>query len=721
MNNFKTETVDCDAEAQILPQQFNWQLTRSNALEGRGGIKTERDAGDAWHSSQPVSDWQQAKEPQHYNGFDSDVNDAALARRYEPIRQASKRNNSSEMISSKRRKHMTNDTKLPEIFRFFNNVEKVRDCNAKPGAIAATCNACQSRIKGFITVTSNFIKHLRLKHCEMHAAFMSGKQVANAEAPDTESDSDAFENRIMDYIIDSSLPVSTVETSSFRNLFRGTNLQVLSQAKLERQLDERYTKMCANLKQLIGANKYVCMTADIWSSRECSFLGYTCHWLNQNYQRKSVALACKRFSGDQRQAKEIIGDIHSEFELNNLKIVATITRNGSNFCREFKEFGIVTEIENDNSEEFTISMEDFKQVLPNHMLCASYSFNKLVSADFMELLGKNIALKQRHEQIFEKCAQLWCKCSCPKTAETITAVLCEAPVIPSISSWYSIYDAISYLLRHKQQLAELCGKLSLHNACFAASDIAYLEEYSTVMAPIAQTIAFLQNDNNLSYGCLIPALISLCVKLKRVSDACELNDLKEVAIGLQAKLKLRFSEYFQLTAVANSAIIATVLCPNIKMRWFNVLDKVSAHNRSADDIHGIVIDAVVRHLKALEDLEKPTLARTACSNKREDFYEFEAFDNACDLDRSPSSSSKLTEEVTSQFHGYLQDPGTSFELLERYPLLLDLSIKHNTPLTSSAPVERLLSFMNIIRFSRRSDPTNYPFEKLVLLKANSSI
>lgn len=90
------------------------------------------------------------------------------------------------------------------------------------------------------------------------------------------------------------------------------------------------------------------------------------------------------------------------------------------------------------------------------------------------------------------------------------------------------------------------------------------------------------------------------------------------------------------------------------------------------------------------------------------------------LDTSQISCiSKLTENVTSQLQNYLRDPGTSFDILEKYPLLLDLAIKHNTPLTSSAPVERLLSYMNIIRHSRRPDLSNYPFEKLVLLKANS--
>lgn len=57
--------------------------------------------------------------------------------------------------------------------------------------------------------------------------------------------------------------------------------------------------------------------------------------------RKSCAIACRRFEGDHtydRVAKMII-DIHSSFEVND-KVVATVTDNASNFAKAFREFGI---------------------------------------------------------------------------------------------------------------------------------------------------------------------------------------------------------------------------------------------------------------------------------------------------------------------------------------------------------------------------------------------
>lgn len=329
--------------------------------------------------------------------------------------------------------------------------------------------------------------------------------------------------------------------------------------------------------------------------------------------------------------------------------------------------------------------------------------------------------------MFEKCSFLWRKCDCVRTSETVVTVLGESLITPVVTRWSSIYDAICCILSHKEKLPELCNRLALHNSCFSASDIQYMEEYRVLMTPIVSTIQFLQMESNLFYGCLIPALTSLAVKLKRVSDSTELIDLKIVAIGLQEKLKDLFSKYFKLSEEANSAIIASVLCPNVKMRWFNALSKVYAHGRCVDDIHKIIITEAVRHAKATENTYQYSVEHVF-PKKKDDFYEFDDIgeyqysqlitvdilhlfilisitddgDQTSDLDTSQPSpiapTSKLTEDVETQFHNYLRDSGTTFEMLKTYPLLHDLAIKYNTPLTSSAPVERLLSFENIVRY-----------------------
>ena len=50
-------------------------------------------------------------------------------------------------------------------------------------------------------------------------------------------------------------------------------------------------------------------------------------------------------------------EIHSEFGLSNENIIATVTDNGSNFVKAFKEFNIsvvADEDENDDTEDFLV-------------------------------------------------------------------------------------------------------------------------------------------------------------------------------------------------------------------------------------------------------------------------------------------------------------------------------------------------------------------------------
>lgn len=74
--------------------------------------------------------------------------------------------------------------------------------------------------------------------------------------------------------------------------------------------------------------------------------------------------------------------------------------------------------------------------------------------------------------------------------------------------------------------------------------------------------------------------------------------------------------------------------------------------------------------------------------------------------------------ISSQFYAYMNDVIVGPEIWEKYPALKEASFYFNTPLTSSAPVERLFSFAGIVNTPRRNALSDLSFEKLVLLKSN---
>lgn len=79
------------------------------------------------------------------------------------------------------------------------------------------------------------------------------------------------------------------------------------------------------------------------------------HWIDNNYKRRSAALACRRFKGAHTfdRIKDLLQEIYSDFDIDPTKIVCSVTDNGSNFVKAFKIFGVNTKslIEYDEDNE----------------------------------------------------------------------------------------------------------------------------------------------------------------------------------------------------------------------------------------------------------------------------------------------------------------------------------------------------------------------------------
>lgn len=82
------------------------------------------------------------------------------------------------------------------------------------------------------------------------------------------------------------------------------------------------------------------------------------------------------------------------------------------------------------------------------------------------------------------------------------------------------------------------------------------------------------------------------------------------------------------------------------------------------------------------------------------------------------STADVAAAISNQYYSYLNDDSTAEDSLNKYCYLREAYIKFNTPLPSSAPVERLFSFAGIINSPRRQSMTDFSFEKLVIMKAN---
>lgn len=136
---------------------------------------------------------------------------------------------------------------------------------------------------------------------------------------------------------------------------------------------------------------WVCLTADIWSSRNRSFLGVTSHWLDSSLKRNSSILAISRFPGKHTGEKitEKLNEIFQKFNIQD-KVSSVVTDNGSNFVKALRDIGVNsydddTDVEIEEMEmetELELDSTDFpgnKRLV--HIRCASHTISLVATKD----------------------------------------------------------------------------------------------------------------------------------------------------------------------------------------------------------------------------------------------------------------------------------------------------------------------------------------------------
>jgi len=186
----------------------------------------------------------------------------------------------------------------------------------------------------------------------------------------------------------------------------------MSRKTLQLRINSYYEDVVKKTVARIKLVDYVCLTADCWSTHSRAFFGVTCHWINKNFERESVVLACVRFKGTHSYDKiaEQIDAIMKKYEIQRKQVVAVVTDNGTNFCKAFKEFGINFEYssckfaqsehdenpcfdsdDEEDGEDITEvnlhSLLDNKTLtlLPPHVRCSSHSLSLVATTDGLKV------------------------------------------------------------------------------------------------------------------------------------------------------------------------------------------------------------------------------------------------------------------------------------------------------------------------------------------------
>ncbi|XP_066904781.1 uncharacterized protein [Halyomorpha halys] len=605
-------------------------------------------------------------------------------------------------------------------------------------ALCVKCLPSTVEIKGYGRSSSNFLSHLKRKHgdsaLEEYRQCTDSKRlkentnegreisVLNLQKNKRQLSQLEFEINILKFLSHSHIPLRTVDDPYFKKMFEALDISRKGLSLIS------YQDVCEKMENLVKNNKnflkltfstlnYVCTTVDIWSGHHYFILGVTAHWIKEDLDRGSAAIAYRKFKQplSTENISQLITKIHNEYGLSSSKIVATMIDNKNDFSNSLEVFGVDKqcmvinepktsdddseeesddELKNDIKISSTSSViNDLSFFLMNVFRCCIDELNLCVTNDLAKVIKECETLNKVHNQVITKCNALWQVESCPEAADAIQNIFGNSLLKPQEGSWNSLYDSLKNILTNKDKYKQLYDALNLENT-LTECDFKYIEEFLICTRPFTEAIGILQSKKHSYHGVVLPVLFALRPKLERL---CNNNWVycKSIPQCFLASVNRRFEHFYNLTTEESlNASVASVTHPEFKTRWFC---QVNFEKQKK------VLQRLKEMVTAEINLAQDSL-QTSCNEPSDsDFFDFEESTTA-----EQSSGLKIAQ--------YLSDPNRKIEMLHKHPEIKRIFIKYNTSLSSSASVQGLCSFSTMQHLTKSHNLENKHFETRILLK-----
>ncbi|KAH0630541.1 hypothetical protein JD844_013671 [Phrynosoma platyrhinos] len=559
-----------------------------------------------------------------------------------------------------------------------------------------------------------------------------------------------LDKKIMDFIVEETLPLQTVDRASFIGLVRlglPKGLTIMCANTLRDRIEKRAAGMRETLASRMGVVSYVATTADCWTDGKRNYLGVTAHWISPTtLKREFGALAYKRLKGHLTYSvlAKALHDVHMQYRIHN-KVICTTTDNGSNFVKAFrvfraKELGDPTETsskeeeeeeeeDGDNQEESDVTFLPISEVLdsgnkaeeetagskdfslPPHQRCISHTLNLVATQDIEAMISdssKNSLLgpfRRHFSSLMEKCSKLWSKQKQSKQlAEYIREQCGVCLKVPNKPWWNSTFDAL-------KQLNELLSTVPLKvdavmDQCslarFTPAESLVVQEYTEIMWPLAQSLDILQRENGMFMGYLLPTLYNLDRKLQGLENKpVRYTYCLPLLKGVREALRKRFAGIWE----DKKLLLAACLHPRFKVDWLESAQTAQINRYMMEAL----VKAEIRGTVSEENDGSSEKDRDSDSLE-DDFFNIR-----------PRGRKSAVDSADEEVWDYLKCPSREVSSLHAFPRVMQNFLQYNTGMPSSAAAERLFCAECNGATVKRHSLSDEVFEQLVLLRQNRAL
>ena len=300
----------------------------------------------------------------------------------------------------------------------------------------------------------------------------------------------------------------------------------------------------------------ICLTIDLWSSRDMrSFVGITGHY-TKDYQLQSVMLACQRFRGSHTTER-----IHEAYErtiatygLNNL-VTVIVTDNAANMIKAFSLPGMKTAAADESDDELddddsALTQPDITDELdylpPDRHSCFAHTLQLVVHDGLKDAGQKKSVIAKASNFVFHV-----------RKSTSATEVLQEYRKLEMANQtrWNSQLKMLRSILQIPSEALDrvnFTGKLSQY-------ELKVISELCEILQPFEEATDQVQGDKVVT-----SSLVIVCVRGLRD----QLHELRQtynckLVSSLQASLEKRLQCYELMDCLR----IATTLDPRFKLDW----------------------------------------------------------------------------------------------------------------------------------------------------------
>ncbi len=215
-------------------------------------------------------------------------------------------------------------------------------------------------------------------------------------------------NALLLYIANDLVPFSAVDSAYFKGLLESADPRYQMPCRktlTSKLLQEKCAEIRSDTIKQLKLAQAVCVTLDIWSSRQMrSYLGITSHCI-LNWTMQGVMLACKRFKA-RHTADNIIREYEETIACFGLvsKVTAVITDNASNMVAGFSLPGYEAPQPDDNdidTDSELIDLDpldadlDYHETLPaKHIPCFAHTLQLVINDGFKSVPQLNRILNK---------------------------------------------------------------------------------------------------------------------------------------------------------------------------------------------------------------------------------------------------------------------------------------------------------------------------------------